>query len=81
MQILGVPDIVVLERVHVQVKTTVVVHVDVSNEELWDGAIYFTADLGANVRDHAVFYSGLISPPAYPTNFYVFCFKKEFTLL
>jgi len=33
-----------------------------------------------NARDRAVFYLRLKSPQAHRTNFYVFCFKKEFTL-
>jgi len=34
MTILGIPDVVVVEMVDVDLETTVVIHVDVGNEEL-----------------------------------------------
>ncbi|OGI86441.1 hypothetical protein A3A01_01030 [Candidatus Nomurabacteria bacterium RIFCSPLOWO2_01_FULL_39_17] len=78
MPILGVPDIVVPELVHVHLEATVVVDVHVGNEELYDEPSNITADLTSmKMRDRAVFHLGPRSPQAHRTNFYVFCFKKN----
>ncbi len=81
MPVLAVPDVVIREAVDVHLETIVVVDVHVSNEELYDKpSISLPTQAQFNVRGRAVFYPRLRSLQAYRTNFYVFCFKKEFTL-
>ena len=80
MLVVAVPDVVVRDLVQVSVEP-VVVDVHVGNEELYDEPSNITADLTSmKMRDRAVFHLGPRSPQAHRTNFYVFCFKKEFTL-
>ena len=77
MPILGVPDIVVPELVHVHLEATVVVDVHVGNEELYDEPSNITADLTSmKMRDRAVFHLGPRSPQAHPPTFMFFVLKK-----
>ena len=81
MPVLSVPDVVVRELVHVHLELATVIDVHVGNEEMCD-----EPSMSLPTQAHL---SGIVlyiiwgykTPPAHRTNFYVFCFKKEFALL
>ena len=70
MQILGIPDVVVLERIHVDLELTVIIDVHVGNEELWnEPSISLPTQNNLMLGIVLYFIWGLEAPPAHLTNF------------
>ena len=68
MLVLSVPDVVVRERVDVHVQVTIVVHVDVRNEEMYTTPSVPPPLEGLLAPLRVVSYAGHRSPPVSYTN-------------